>query len=201
MRRGSGTAYVPVQQPGERVILKLSGVLYVPRLRRNLASVSKLTDDGYQVDVTKNGIDLISGKETIGAVRENALYIFQGSSVIEGNAASSDKEGVSLKEAHEAFAHVCAQALKKMLVREGFIVKDDLDQCEACVRGKTHRSSYRSKPASARASRPGYVHSDVCSVTPDSYGGAKHFLTLTDDYSSFRRVYRIKSKDQVPDCI
>ena len=199
MRRGSGTAYVPVQQPGERVILKLSGVLYVPRLRRNLVSVSKLTDDDYQVNVTKNSIDLISGKTTIQAVRENALYIFQGSNIIEGNTASSDKGGVSLKEVHEAFAHVGAQALKKMLAREGFIVNDDLGQCDACVRGKMHRSSYKPKPASARANRPGYIHSDVCSVTPDSYGGAKHFLTLTDDYSSFRRVYCIKSKDQVPD--
>ena len=199
--QGSGTAYIPVQQQGERVILKLNDVLYVPRLRRNLVSVSKLTDDGYQVIVNNNAIDLVSGKNKIKAVRENALYTFQASSNIEGNTATSDKGVVSLKEVHEAFAHVGVQALKKMLAREGFIVKNDLDQCEACVRGKMHRSSYRSKPASARANRPGYIHSDVCSVTPHSYGGAKHFLTLTDDYSSYRKVYCLRSKDQVPDCI
>lgn len=199
--QGSGTAYVPVQQSGERIILKLCDVLFVPRLRRNLVSVSKLTDDGYQIKVTTSSIDLISGEKVIQATRENALYVFKGVSVIEGNVAASKSSEVSLKEVHEAFAHIGIQALKKMLVREGFIVKDDFNQCEACVRGKMHRSTYRSKPIGARANRPGYIHLDVCSVTPSSYGGANHFLTITDDYSRFRKVYCIQTKDQVPDCL
>lgn len=43
--QGSGTAQVTFMREGQPQTIQLKDVLYVPRLRRNLISVSKLADD------------------------------------------------------------------------------------------------------------------------------------------------------------
>ncbi|KMQ86201.1 integrase core domain protein, partial [Lasius niger] len=69
--------------------------------------------------------------------------------------------------------------------------------CKDCLVGKQHRSSY---PASqSRASRTcELIHGDLCGpMETTSLGGAKYFLLLKDDYSSYRYVYFIQHKSEV----
>ena len=67
--------------------------------------------------------------------------------------------------------------------------------------GKMRRASFRPKPESSISPRIGKIHSDVCSVDTPSFGGSQHFITFTDEKSKFRKIYFLKSKDEVPDII
>ena len=48
---GSGTAVLTFMSDGQPITVTLEGVLYVPNLRRNLISVTKLADDGFEFSV------------------------------------------------------------------------------------------------------------------------------------------------------
>lgn len=198
--QGTGTARITFMCDGQPSVILLSEVLYVPRLRRNLISVSKLTDDGFGVQVDRDSIVLTQGNSTVEAKRNNGLYLLYSTNPVEVNAADSKKK-VSLSLIHRTLGHINVGWLRSMLKRNGDEVIEDFVGCDDCVAGKMHQASFRSKPASAIAPRIGYINSDVCSVSTPSYGRHNHFVTLTDDLSSFCKIYFIKSKDEVPDCI
>ena len=84
-------------------------MLFAPRLRKNLISVSKFTDDDFKIKVSKEAIHLTQGKVTVRAVRNNGLYVLYSlSNPAEVNEAEGNKKGknVSLAEMHRTFAHV-----------------------------------------------------------------------------------------------
>ena len=197
---GSGKVIITVDENGKQVPMQLDDVLYVPKLERNLISLAKLTDVGYTVHVSKEAIKLQLGESEVCADRRNALFVLCVGEQIEGNVAGLKKK-VSLREVHRIFAHVGVDALKNMLKREGHEIIDDFVQCEVCIQGKMHRSSFKPKRGSAVADRPGYIHADTCAMRTRSLGGSNYFLTLTDDMSKFRKVYFVQTKDQIPDCI
>ena len=200
--QGVGKARITFDSDGQPTTVILNEVLYVPKLRRNLISVSQLTDDGFSVRVQKDSMILTQGETMIQAERKNGLYLLNTTEFAEINIADSrKKKKVSLTEMHRAFAHINVETLKAFLQREGYEVINDFISCDSCIEGKMHRASFRSKPASARAPRIGWINSDTCAVSTTSYGRHNHFLTLTDDYSRFYKVYFIKSKDEVADCI
>ena len=74
----------------------------------------------------------------------------------------------------------------------------EIDFCETCVKGKHHRSQFKSNGAT-RAKEPlGLVHSDVCGkIGTESLGGANYFLTFIDDMTHYVWVYALKTKDEV----
>ena len=73
-----------------------------------------------------------------------------------------------------------------------------LESCEDCLAGKQHRVSFkRSDDAKRRKQILDLVHSDVCSTSERSLGGAQYFVTFIDDHSKKVWVYLLKTKDQV----
>lgn len=197
---GAGTARIPISASGKIFNLVLNDTMYVPQMRRNLVSVGKLADHGYGIDVSKEAITIEFNGNTVAAVRDNGLFVIRSKEPHESNMASTKKR-VSLLKTHQTMAHINIEFIRKMLLRENYDILEDFIECDVCTRGKLHRASYRPKPASAIASRLGYIHADTCAVTPASYGGAKYFLTLTDDLSRYRKVYPVQAKDQIPDKI
>lgn len=206
LAKGHGTASVSVSQNGHIVTVRLADALVVPNLRRNLISVGKLADEGCRVEVTRDAMTLRFGKDKIIAHRSNGLFSFSAIEPAEGNVAcntsskdtsSAYKGQVSLAQAHRTFAHINIDTVKHMLKREGYEVRNDFTTCSVCTRGKMHRSSYRRKPTRVVAPRIGYMHADLCSLDVTTYGGAKHFLVFTDDASRFRKLYLLKTKDEV----
>ena len=73
-----------------------------------------------------------------------------------------------------------------------------ISQCEACIKGKSHRAAMPFA-ATHRATRLlELVHSDLCGpMTTASFNGARYFLTFIDDYSRFTVVKLLKTKDEV----
>ena len=200
--KGSGVAQVKFTCNGQTATVLLKDVLFVPRLRRNLISLSQLADDGFSIQVHKDNIDLALGEVALSAERTNGLYMLTPAGDIESyTAEGKKKKKVSLAATHRTFAHLNVEWLRKLIERAGHEVINDFTTCETCILGKMHRMSFRSRPANSRATRPGWISTDVCSVSTPSYGNHHHFLTLSDEFSNYRRVYFVKTKDEVYDCI
>lgn len=198
--QGVGEAVLIVRQGNKTVELRLREALLVPGLATNLISASKLMSDGFKVSMKADGITLSNGKVKVLAPCENGLYVLRTIQPVETNNLQI-KEVISLREAHRCFSHIGKNKVKKILNHIGISYIDDLDICSACQLGKQHCQPNRTKPADARAHRPGFIHADTCSATETSLSGKKYFLCLTDDYSKFRAVYFLSRKDEVPDCI
>lgn len=199
--QGSGVAEITFASNGRSTTVQLKDVLYVPKLRRNLISMSQLADDGFEIQVKKDTIALTNGDSTLTAERKNGLYVLEPTNPVESNAAEGKVKKISLASAHRIFAHINAEWLRKMIERDGHQVINDFKGCNTCIKGKMHQASFKSVPASANASRPGWISTDLCSVSTPSYGQHHHFLTLTDHFSRFRKVYFVKTKDETYDRI
>ncbi|RDY05562.1 hypothetical protein CR513_10588, partial [Mucuna pruriens] len=83
--------------------------------------------------------------------------------------------------------------------KEGSFIKGQpFELCEDCLVGKQHKVSFH-RPDSGRRRKHilDLVHSDVCSTSERSLGGAQYFVTFIDDHSRKLWVYPLKRKDEV----
>ena len=150
--------------------MELRNVLYIPELRRNLISVSKVVEDGVDIKVKPEAIILRQNDSEIRANKTNGLYGFSAEEPMEANAANNQQ--VSLKQAHNTFAHLNVEFHWQMLQNERYEVKNDLVTCSFCTRGKMRKASFRPEPESSISPRIGKIHSDVCSLNTPSFGGS-----------------------------
>ena len=101
---------------------------------------------------------------------------------------------------HKRLGHMSEKGLQ-ILNKKGLIsgLKGQaLESCTHCLAGKQHRVSFvRPDQPRRRKSILDLVHTDVCSMTERSLGGAQYFVTFIDDHSRKVWVYMLKTKDQV----
>jgi hypothetical protein len=75
---------------------------------------------------------------------------------------------------------------------------DSINLCNGCIQGKQHRQPFPKSGATRANDLLEIVHSDVCGpMKTTSLGGARYFLTFTDDKSRHTTVYFLKTKDEV----
>ena len=65
---------------------------------------------------------------------------------------------------------------------------------ENCFAGKQHRVAFCTLPPHHAENVLDIVHTDVCSMTEKSHGGALYFVTFIDDHSRKVFVYVLKHK-------
>ncbi|PNY16189.1 putative CC-NBS-LRR resistance protein [Trifolium pratense] len=69
------------------------------------------------------------------------------------------------------------------------------DNCVDCLAGKQARDSVPKQSNWRATTRLELVHSDICGpITPQSNGGSRYFMTLTDDFSRKTWIYVLKEK-------
>ena len=71
-----------------------------------------------------------------------------------------------------------------------------LKPCAHCFAGKQHRVAFRTLPPHRAENVLDIVHTNVCSMTEKSHGGALYFVTFIDDHSRKVFVYVLKHKYQ-----
>ena len=70
--------------------------------------------------------------------------------------------------------------------------------CQFCLAGKHHRSPFNA--VAWRASEPlELIHSDLKGPLPPTRSGFKYWISFTDDYSRYRKVYFLAAKSQAFD--
>lgn len=178
----------------------LKDVLYVPKLSCNLFSVGAATDQNLTVEFGQNNccFKTSDGKIAATGTRVNRLYHLDFKPAEDARVAETNR----LKLWHQRLGHVNQASLRQMvdkgLLNGVEIGKDDqLGFCQACVEGKKSRDPFPAGEIQT-TERLQLVHSDVCGpMQTASFGGARYFVTLIDDYSRCVKVYCIRSKDQV----
>ena len=184
-----------VSENGNKLVLK--EVRHVPDMRLNLISVSKLDEAGMINQFGAGRWKLSRGSMIIARCKkEGSLYTMQGK-ICKGETNVAQDATKDLW--HKRLGHISEKGLE-ILANDHLpnIKGQPLESCEDCLAGKQHRVSFkRSDDARRRKHILDLVHSDVCSTSERSLGGAQYFVTFIDDHSRKLWVYPLKTKDQV----
>jgi hypothetical protein len=196
-------------------VLRLSDVLYVPSLHRNLISVSKLDDDGLSCHFGNGRCKILFNDKCVGlAFRQDKLYLLSVSENI--NAISVENEKVpsstnvnrkrkkiqidSSKLWHCRLGHISRGRIDRLVKAEILppLQLSELDQCVDCIKGKYVKKV--KKDAKRSAGNLEIIHTDICGPFPvKSVDGYDSFITFTDDYSRFGYIYPIKERSEALD--
>jgi len=103
---------------------------------------------------------------------------------------------------HQRLGHVNEKRLKsavnKRLINGVDCINGDLPFCEVCVQGKQARKPFKGSHEVQTTGKLQLVHSDVCGpMSVSSVGGSRYFVSFTDDFTRYCRVYFIKHKSEV----
>lgn len=181
---------------------------YVPNFP-NLMSVGKVTDSGNIVVFDDHKCRIydkkhfkISGKiKATGSRRNKGLYILDAKSKtprMEANIAQGSN--VSQDTWHKRLGHVNLKSLESLKERSHTGIsfkKEEMNPCDSCIEGKSHRLPFASQPCKTTGLLE-LVHSDLCGpIKKPSHGGSRYFLTFTDDFSKRTWDYFVKNKSEV----
>ncbi|GBP19524.1 Retrovirus-related Pol polyprotein from transposon TNT 1-94 [Eumeta japonica] len=199
---GSGKMVVQVYNGSEWVDTTIDNVLFVPELKTNLFSVNRAADRGY-VMMTDNNTCRFYKSIIVCAVAnrlDNSYYIefrFKSEHVNVAEVVKND-----LYKWHQKLAHQNFNYVKKVLKKNNIVVKQtNVPQCESCLKGKIHRLPFM-KSESVSTKTCELIHGDTCGpMEEESIGGSRYFVVLKDDYSNFRTVYLVKTKDEIKHCL
>lgn len=198
--KGRGTILIKRSVNNEWLDGKLEDVLYVPSLRKNLFSTGVCTTKGCVLELETNNVRVYRENVLIayGIKQENNLFrmMFKVTRKTEVNSASLN----SLETWHKRLGHINRRSLCEMVKKglvNGVTLSDQDDFfCESCQFGKQHRLSFKPKERTRKTEVGELIHTDLCGpMSEESIGGAKYFLLLKDDCSSFRHVYFLRHKD------
>lgn len=204
MAYGQGTINVEMKIHGKWERNHLAAVWYVPDISRNLFSIGQTLSKGYELKATKtecqfvkNGVTRLRGKCTANGLYALELRVRQPAVSASVCVAATNE----LQLWHERLCHQNKTHVKEILRKHDIKITSKEDElCEGCCFGKQCR-----KPFGVRKQRPTkageLIHADVVGpMHQKSLGNATYFVCFKDDFSKYRRVFFLKSKDEVARC-
>ena len=211
--RGVGDITVHTTINGVDKFFKLQNVLYVPHLRRNLISVSRLTEKHVAIIHVRNECKMITqdgvGRILMTGIKDDGLWRLDISSVTPSsttNLASVASSGLSssLQRWHTRLGHASVRTIREMSSRETVIGLPSFSKatsiiCPGCVHGKIHRRPFPVNTERKRVALPSlFFHTDVAGpFQVPSLGGHSYFMTFKDDHSSFRFVFLLSDRTTI----
>lgn len=203
----TGRCFVDIHQGGD--LIPINEVLHVPDLTVNLLSVAQMVDKGFTVIFKSNGCRILDSNNVLFGTgrRENKLFVLntKTSFGLKANASSvnaSRTNAVTIDSTlwHRRMGHLNHQDLAKLKnVTSGinFMPSKDNNPCVNCLKGKQSRFPFP-KHGSRASKVLELIHSDLCGpMEQDSMGGARYFITFTDDYTRKVFVYFLDSKTNI----
>lgn len=194
-------------QRESKPLLKVSYVLYVPGMRKNLISISALEDTGYEV-LLRGGQVLMYPRGTpahsarVIGVHHAKVYKFAFqpllalSSTIDSRTSSSKLcEIWHCRMGH--MYHGALRTLQEIITGVPDFNTDNFDTCRGCVMGNFSKSPFPS--SDNRATRIlDLIHSDVNGqMYHISLSGYENYVLLIDDHSRRTWIYFLKTKSEV----
>jgi hypothetical protein len=180
---------------------QLSEVLYVPRMKRNLLSISSLEDKGYNVTFSEGKFlawhkDSHMNSARVIGVRENSLY-----RLIVCLVQALLHDTISLSELrHKRLAHIhyrALPALGKMVTGLPEIQVQHNGVCRRCALGKNVKGSFLSSDSISKGILD-LIHLDMCEpMIVASLNRYSYYVLFIDDHSRKTWIYFLKTKDGV----
>ncbi|GJV28930.1 retrovirus-related pol polyprotein from transposon TNT 1-94, partial [Tanacetum coccineum] len=183
--------------------LKLTNVLYVPEIRKNLVSGWLLNKFGFRLVfesdkfvLSKNQMYVGKGYAMNGMFKLNVMVVKNEINKMNSSAYLIESSNVW----HARLGHVNFNSMRR-LIKFNSIPNCHIDskyKCETCVEAKLTRTSFKSVK---RKTEPlDMIHTDICDLKSlPTKGGNKYFITFIDDCTKYCYVYLLKSKDEAID--
>ena len=200
---------------------------YAPELDINIISECMLlTTMGFAVTSSSDGFKKTYSKRDLNltATSTDGVYYFDAkvTKPNEGRYRVNSIQTIGhvelirrLREKHVRLAHCAKGRLAKLAsngsfpdipkLDEGTIlaILDDKLECTACIENKTARISYKGMIGSRPKVRCHTLHMDTkgpfsIKGTFDAKTGVKHFLTIIDDYTSYKWIFFLKKLTETP---
>ncbi|GJY86548.1 retrovirus-related pol polyprotein from transposon TNT 1-94 [Tanacetum coccineum] len=183
--------------------LKLTNVLYVPEIRKNLVSGWLLNKFGFRLVfesdkfvLSKNQMYVGKGYAVDAMFKLNVMVVKNDINKMNSSAYLIESSNVW----HGRLGHVNFNSMRR-LIKFNSIPNFRIDskyKCETCVEAKLTRTSFKSVK---RTTEPlDMIHTDICDLKSlPTKGGNKYFITFIDDCTKYCYVYLLKSKDEAID--
>ncbi|GJW31652.1 retrovirus-related pol polyprotein from transposon TNT 1-94 [Tanacetum coccineum] len=196
---------LPISHTGSSHLLNnvvLNDVLVVPRLTKNLLSVSKLTRDNH-VDVLLSHPNFFVQDRTTKQVLaqgkcDQGLYVLHSSP--QALIASNKTPRASFETWHSRLGHVNFDTLfslnkRGLLSFTALLPKPGV--CLSCQMAKSHKLPFELNHK--RASNPlELIHCDVWGPSPvESHDNFRYYIVFVDDHSRFSWLYPLSRKSDV----
>ncbi|GJR13372.1 retrovirus-related pol polyprotein from transposon TNT 1-94 [Tanacetum coccineum] len=183
--------------------LKLTNVLYVPEIRKNLVSGWLLNKFGFRLVfesdkfvLSKNQMYVGKGYAVDAMFKLNVMVVKNDINKMNSSAYLIESSNVW----HGRLGHVNFNSMRR-LIKFNSLPNFHIDskyKCETCVEAKLTRTSFKSVK---RTTEPlDMIHTDICDLKSlPTKGGNKYFITFIDDCTKYCYVYLLKSKDEAID--
>ncbi|KAJ9552315.1 hypothetical protein OSB04_016360 [Centaurea solstitialis] len=192
--------------------MSFEDVFYVEQLRYNLLSVSQVCDKKFGVFFTDSeclilapGFKIDENLVLLRTPRKDNVYCLDLERIPSHQSLNCLFSKASHDESnlwHRRMCHMNFKNMKKLvknnlvrgLPRKEFFCNDN---CVACLKGKQHKSSHKSKEVNSISSSLQLIHMDLFGPTNVmSIGKKSYCLVIVDDFSRFTWVYFLKTKDE-----
>ena len=211
---GTGTVRIKTKLGGKAHNSTLGDTLFVPKLAVNLFSVHAADSKGNKVHFENGKAKIYSPSGILQATGSSCgkLYYLHCEdhigrcNVKESCCAVNERNqagGLGLwhqRLGHASHERIC-DALRNNKVRGINLKSEELKGaqpfCEPCVEGKMSRKPFPKSVDSKANDALDLVYSDVCGPMTETLGGARYFVSFTDDYSRCSRVYFMREKSDV----
>ena len=201
---GSGVVSIPL---ASGYTMDAHDVVHVPDLKLNLLSVSKIVGQGNRTMIFDvNGCQLVNKQIQVNprsvlatGTQTNGMYCLNRNQSCLCSAELEKPATTNLW--HRRFGHLSHSSMKQLQNMATGVKRDkSFVPCEACVKGKQARVPFKKSGIKRSRCVLGLIHSDVCGpMNVPSVGGARYFLTFTDDCTRHSAVYFLRSKSEVPE--
>ncbi|GJW38668.1 putative ribonuclease H-like domain-containing protein [Tanacetum coccineum] len=193
--------------------LDFEDVYFVKELQFNLFSVSQMCDKKNSVLFTDTGCFVLSpdfkladeSQVLLKVPRKNNMYSVDMKNIVPKESLTCLVAKATLDESmlwHRRLGHVNFKTINK-LVKENLVrglptKRFENDQtCVACLKGKQHKASCKSKIQNSITQPLFMLHMDLFGPTfVSSLMNKKYCLVVTDDYNRFTWVFFLATKDE-----
>ncbi|KAK9928322.1 hypothetical protein M0R45_025465 [Rubus argutus] len=189
------------------ITYSIGNVYCVPELKNNLLSVGQLQEKGVAV-LFQDGVCKLfhpqKGKMAESIMSANRMFILLAESSVSAvedkclQTSTMDQSKLwHHRYGHLSYKGLCTLHSKNMVVGLPQITPSS-NLCDACMKGKQHRTVIPKVSRWRATERLQLVHADLCGpINPISRGKKRYLLCLIDDFSRKTWVYFLLEKSEV----
>jgi hypothetical protein len=179
--------------------IQLNNILYVPRARKNLIFIHRLTIDNSIFVELHPFFFLIKDQKTMRILLKgrcvSGLYPLPLDEIKQACSVARS----SINTWHSRLGHASNRVVEQVIRRNNLLSSQEFvsrSVCDACQQAKSHQLPYSSSMSASKFPLE-LVYSDVWGPAPESVGRKKYYVSFIDDFSKFTWIYLIKFKSEV----
>ncbi|KAK4381915.1 Retrovirus-related Pol polyprotein from transposon TNT 1-94 [Sesamum angolense] len=193
-----------VKIDADETSVKLDDVYHVPGLKKNLISVSQITNSGKYVLFGPNDVKVLDNVKNVAAdviisgERKGSLFVISVGEAYIKKTSQTD----SAATWHARLGHVGYQMLQQISSKrllDGLPTLKNVHEdvvCQGCQYGKSHHLPFKMS-SNRRTTSLELIHTDLMGPTRTPSCSHNHYvMVLVDDYSRYTWTYFLKEKNE-----